>query len=314
MNSTTILEYILKLEKENSESRTKIEQLKNLITQVSDEKVNALNELNDLKNMRQTIPSYTETTARVLKNSVNQGIVDRLHELGEMTADFYKDAAYKRAATIIENLPYEVESGGSVLHLNGIGKSIANKIDEYIDEQDSDYQESVCSDSESIASSDGTSEESDEFISHNEDIYDMLRALAASEKDNFKKKTYNHAAESLFYLPYRVEDPYELASGLKKVKGIGKGIAKKVDEFLKTKNPPNKQLANLFLKLGNLEENPFKCEVYWNASDVLKSIPDKISHGSQVKNLPGFGKSICDKIDEFRVTGTIKRLEELTSK
>ena len=308
MNSTTINEYILKLEKLNEESHAKIDQLKKLITQVNEEKVNALNELNELKNMMQTTPSYTDTTARVLKKSVNQGIVDRLRELGEMTADFYKDAAYKRAATIIENLPYEVESGESVLHLKGIGNSIANKIDEYIDEQDSDYEESV-------ASSDSQeSEESEEFVSYNGDIYDMLRAIAASEKDSFKKKTYDHAAETLFYLPYRVEDPYELASGPKKVKGIGKGIAKKVDEFLKTKNPPNKRLANLFLKLGNLEENPFKCEVYWNASDVLKSIPDKISHGSQVKNLPGFGKSICDKIDEFTATGTIKRLEELTSK
>src|SRR6056300_1105261 len=118
-----------------------------------------------------------------------------------MTADFYKDAAYKRAATIIENLPYEVESGESVLHLKGIGNSIANKIDEYIDEQDSDSEES---------------EESEEFVSYNGDIYDMLRAIAASEKDSFKKKTYDHAAETLFYLPYRVEDPYELASGPKK--------------------------------------------------------------------------------------------------
>ena len=311
MNSTAIIEYIQNLEKLNEESRTKIDQLKKLITQVNEEKVNALNELNELKNMMQTTPSYTDTTARVLEKSVNQGIVDRLRELGEMTADFYKDAAYKRAATIIENLPYEVESGESVLHLKGIGNSIANKIDEYIDEQDSDYEESVAS-SDSQESEE--SEESEEFVSYNGDIYDMLRAIAASEKDSFKKKTYDHAAETLFYLPYRVEDPYELASGPKKVKGIGKGIAKKVDEFLKTKNPPNKRLANLFLKLGNLEENPFKCEVYWNASDVLKSIPDKISHGSQVKNLPGFGKSICDKIDEFTATGTIKRLEELTSK
>jgi DNA polymerase/3'-5' exonuclease PolX len=310
MNSTTINEYILKLEKLNEESRAKIDQLKKLITQVNEEKVNALNELNELKNMMQTTPSYTDTTARILKKSVNQGIVDRLRELGEMTADFYKDAAYKRAATIIENLPYEVESGESVLHLKGIGNSIANKIDEYIDEQDSDYEESVASSD----SQESDYEESEEFVSHNGDIYDMLRAIAASEKDSFKKKTYDHAAETLFYLPYRVEDPYELASGPKKVKGIGKGIAKKVDEFLKTKNPPNKRLANLFLKLGNLEENPFKCEVYWNASDVLKSIPDKISHGSQVKNLPGFGKSICDKIDEFTATGAIKRLEELTSK
>ena len=313
MNSTTILEYIQNLEKLNEESRTKIEQLKKLCTRAEEEKVDALNELNELKNMTRTTPSYTETTARVFKKSVNQCIADRLHELGEMTADFYKDAAYKRAATIIENLPYEVESGDSVIHLNGIGKSIANKIDEYIDEQDSDYQESVCSDSESIASSDGTSEESEEseeFISHNEDIYDMLRALAASEKDNFKKKTYNNAAETLFYLPYRVENPYELTY----LKGIGKGIVKKVDEFLKGSNPPNEKLANLLLKIGNLESNQFKSEAYWNASSVLKSIPDKIMYGSQVKNLPGFGKSICDKIDEFTATGTIKRLAELTSK
>lgn len=310
MNSTTILEYIQNLEKLNEESRTRVEQLKKLCTRAEEEKVDALNELNELKNMTRTTPSYTETTARVFKKSVNQCIADRLHELGEMTADFYKDAAYKRAATIIENLPYEVESGDSVIHLNGIGKSIANKIDEYIDEQDSDYQESVCSDSESIASSDGTSEESEEFISHNEDIYDMLRALAASEKDNFKKKTYNNAAETLFYLPYRVENPYELTY----LKGIGKGIVKKVDEFLKGSNPPNEELANLLLYIGNLESNQFKCEAYWNASSVLKSIPDKIMYGSQVKNLPGFGKSICDKIDEFTATGTIKRLAELTSK
>lgn len=310
MNSTAIIEYIQNLEKLNEESRTKIEQLKKLCTRAEEEKVDALNELNELKNMTRTTPSYTETTARVLKKSVNQCIADRLHELGEMTADFYKDAAYKRAATIIENLPYEVESGDSVIHLSGIGKSIANKIDEYIDEQDSDYQESVCSDSESIASSDGTSEESEEFISHNEDIYDMLRALAASEKDNFKKKTYNNAAETLFYLPYRVENPYELTY----LKGIGKGIVKKVDEFLKGSNPPNEKLANLLLYIGNLESNQFKCEAYWNASSVLKSIPDKIMYGSQVKNLPGFGKSICDKIDEFTATGTIKRLAELTSK
>lgn len=313
MNSTTILEYIQNLEKLNEESRTRVEQLKKLCTRAEEEKVDALNELNELKNMTRTTPSYTETTARVFKKSVNQCIADRLHELGEMTADFYKDAAYKRAATIIENLPYEVESGDSVIHLNGIGKSIANKIDEYIDEQDSDYQESVCSDSESIASSDGTSEESEEseeFISHNEDIYDMLRALAASEKDNFKKKTYNNAAETLFYLPYRVDNPYELTY----LKGIGKGIVKKVDEFLKGSNPPNEELANLLLYIGNLESNQFKCEAYWNASSVLKSIPDKIMYGSQVKNLPGFGKSICDKIDEFTATGTIKRLAELTSK
>ena len=43
MNSTAIIEYIQNLEKLNEESRTKIDQLKKLITQVNEEKVNALN-------------------------------------------------------------------------------------------------------------------------------------------------------------------------------------------------------------------------------------------------------------------------------
>jgi len=303
MNSTSIAEYILKLEKLNEESRSKIEQLKNLLDEANEERVRALEELNK--------KSLFETTSNPVSNeSINTGIARRLRELGDMTADFYKDGAYKRAATIIEHLPYEVESGESVLHINGIGKSIATKIDEYIDEQDSDYEESVASND--YSSDDESEEDSDDeyVISYNTDIYNMLRAVAAAEKDVYKKKAYNNAAEVVFYLPYAIKDASELCAGPNKVAGIGKSIAKKINDFL----GPNKKLADLFLRLGNLEENKFKSEAYWNASDVLKSLPDKIERGAQVKNLPGFGKSICDKIDEFTATGTIKRLDDLKSK
>jgi len=303
MNSTSIAEYILKLEKLNEESRSKIEQLKNLLDEANEERVRALEELNK--------KSLFETTSNPVSNeSINTGIARRLRELGDMTADFYKDGAYKRAATIIEHLPYEVESGESVLHINGIGKSIASKIDEYIDEQDSDYEESVASND--YSSDDESEEDSDDeyVISYNTDIYNMLRAVAAAEKDVYKKKAYNNAAEVVFYLPYAIKDASELCAGPNKVAGIGKSIAKKINDFL----GPNKKLADLFLRLGNLEENKFKSEAYWNASDVLKSLPDKIERGAQVKNLPGFGKSICDKIDEFTATGTIKRLDDLKSK
>lgn len=307
MNSTSIAEYILKLEKLNEESRSKIEQLKNLLDEANEERVRALEELNK--------KSLFETTSNPVSNeSINTGIARRLRELGDMTADFYKDGAYKRAATIIEHLPYEVESGESVLHINGIGKSIATKIDEYIDELDSDYEESVASNdySSDDESDDEPEEDSDDeyVISYNTDIYNMLRGVAASEKDVYKKKAYNNAAEVVFYLPYAIKDASELCAGPNKVAGIGKSIAKKINDFL----GPNKKLADLFLRLGNLEENKFKSEAYWNASDVLKSLPDKIERGAQVKNLPGFGKSICDKIDEFTATGKIKRLDDLKSK
>ena len=92
MNVTSITDYILKLEKLNAESLTKIEQLKKLLTEANEEKVAALNELNSLYH----------TTARVTeKKCVNQGLVDRLLELGEMTSDFYKTAAYNQRVEIV---------------------------------------------------------------------------------------------------------------------------------------------------------------------------------------------------------------------
>ena len=136
MNSRSITDYILKLEKLNEESRTKIEQLKKLYTRAEEDKVNALNELNDLKYKNR---SYTETTARVLHKCVNHGLVDRMLELGNMTSDYHKTMTYQKAAETISQLDYEVESGESLLQYPGIGKGIAAKINEYLDEQDSDY-------------------------------------------------------------------------------------------------------------------------------------------------------------------------------
>jgi len=153
MNSTSITDYILKLEKENRDqaetirtltfneidlkkqirdfkkkspdsyevSRTKIEALKKLLAEANEEKVDALNELNELKYMMRVSPSYTDTTARVTKKSLNDGLVKRLLELGNMTSDFHKSLTYQKAADAVANLPHEVESGESLMHIPGIG-------------------------------------------------------------------------------------------------------------------------------------------------------------------------------------------------
>ena len=307
-NSQSIFKYIHELEELQAESRTKIEQLKNLLKEANEETVQA-----QLSNSL-----YDTTSNPVTLDCVNHGIAERLRELGDMTSDFYKDASYKRAATIIEHLPKQVQSGESVVDLNGIGSLIAAKIDEYLDELDSDYEESVASEDtmESEESEEEESEEEEseseesEFISYNTEIYDMLRDLGRQEQTQYKKNTYDRAAESIFYLPYAVKNPYELSSGPNKVKGIGKGIAKKIDEFLNS----NDELVNIFLKMGNLEDNLFKCKAYWRVSDILRTLPDKITCGNQVKNMDGFGKSTCAMIDEFGHTGSVKRLEELRSK
>jgi len=360
MNSTSITDYILKLEKENRDqaetirtltfneidlkkqirdfkkkspdsydvSRTKIEALKKLFREASEEKVNALNELNELKYMMRVSPSYTDTTARVTKKSLNDGLVKRLLELGNMTSDFHKSLTYQKAADAVANLPHEVESGESLMHIPGIGKGIAAKVDEYLDEQDSDYEESECSDSESIASSDDESrcayasvypddegsfvsetDDEDYFISHNSGLSEMIHECADRAEDNFKRNAYIKAADTIYDLPYRITSGKEAM----KLPGIGKSIAKKIDDHLNLNKTPsmNEKLAMCFLKLGNLEEPIYKSEAYWNAGEKLRDLDYDVTNSDDVRHIKGFGPSICDKIDEYIKTGKMARLEEL---
>ena len=331
MNSRSITDYILKLEKENSElrkvravlgdidsieeSRTKIEQLKKLLTEANEEKVDALNRLNDLEYVMRTSPSYTDTTARVTKKSLNDGLVQRLLELGRMTSDFYKSMTYQKAADAVANLPYEVQTGESLMNLPGIGKGIAAKVDEYLDEQDSDYEESECSDSESIASNDEgsfVSETDDEeyFVSHNAGLSEMIYEYADRAEDNFKRNAYTKAGDTIYNLSYKITSGKDAM----KLRGIGKSIAKKIDDYLNTKKASsmNEKLATCFLKLGNLEEPVYKSEAYWNAAEKIRDLTYEVTNGNDVRHLRGFGPSICSKIDEFLATGKIARLEELS--
>ena len=317
MKMSSVTDYILKLEKLNEESRTKIEQLKKMLTKESEDKVDALNELNDMK-----CKSLYHKTAYPFKDekksTINEGLVDFLNEFANEASDFYKEAAYRRAAGIVKNLSYEVESGQSLLNIHGIGQSIASKIDEYIEDEDSDYTES----DESIASNDdGDSFVSDitdhdvdtdeeYFVSYNHDIYDMLCSCADEVSDRFKKEAYFRAADAVYHLPFRIKNAKDLADGPKKVIGIGPSIARKIDQFLK--KDINTDLVKVLTKLGNLEPAMYKSEAYWNAAEKIRDLDYTVTSGNDVKHLRGFGTSICNKIDEFLDTGTISRLEELS--
>ena len=275
MNSRSITDYILKLEKENRElqslcdeqgetirtltfneidlkkqirdfkkiravlgdidshevSRFKIEELKKLYQQSEKERVQALQEL--LSYRKKEKSSLYDTTSRTY--NYNQGLVEYLIELGDMTSDFYKTAAYERAAEIIGNLPYEVESGESLLNLKGIGKGIAGKIDIYIDEQDSDYAESDVSDEESVASNDDESfvsetDDEDYFVSHNAGLSEMIYECADKAEDNFKRNAYTKAADTIYNLSYRITNGKDAMN----LPGVGKSIAKKIDDYLFT--------------------------------------------------------------------------------
>ena len=305
MNSRSITDYILKLEKENSdldllfkESRTKIEKLKKLFHETSEEKNDALTELNELKYTNRigkqldaeiqrvgrvlNESSYTDSTARVCgktpycKNTANGGIVERLLELGEMTSDFHKTAAYQGAANSIAELEYTVESGESVRHIRGIGRSISAKIDEYLDEYDSDYETSDCSDTESIASNDLTEDGSESEYEPDEEVTATQETLSSDD---------DAVSEASSYDDYRMTFH------------------------------TNVIIADELANLGALEKcsgsSEWKVKAYTKAARLIDELPYEVLNGTDLMKLGGIGKGIAEKIDEIIQYGTTRRAHDL---
>ena len=327
MNSTTITEYILKLEKLNEESRTKIEQLKELYRKSEEERVVTLEKLNSklldesIQRVGATLnePSLYDTTARTKTYTLNKEIADHLKELGEMTSDFYKAAAYNAAADTIATLDFEVQNGESLLEIKGIGKGISTKVDQFLDE--------YFDDSESVASNEGQIlEESDSddefFVSYNSELADVLDSLAYYEKDEHKSAAYDHAANIIDKLPFKVTSGKELAKGPKKVKGIGKSIANVIDEFLSTGRvqkldrlekgaSTNEEVAEMLYCLADDSyDDKFKQGAYIRAAHEIKNLPFEVTSGEELakgpKKVKGIGKSIANRIDTFLQTGEMK--------
>jgi DNA polymerase/3'-5' exonuclease PolX len=322
------------------EQAGKIKELEQLIKKADEEQISKHLEdeiqrvgavLNEAEN-----PSLFETTARTKTFTLNREIAAHLTELGEMTSDFYKTATYERAANIIATLPYVVQNGESLLKMKGIGKGIAAKVDRFLDE--------YFDDSESIASTEGqileesddeTDEESEEsetefFVSYNPKLVDVFDKLASYEQDSHKRNAYRTAADAINNLTFKVTSGVELSKGPKKVKGIGKSTAKIIDEFLETgkvgklekfekTGSTNEEIAWALEALASLEgedhgsQDPFKIRAYRKAAEIIRELDFEVTSGEEAKKLPGIGKGIAKKIDEFLQTGEIARLEELSS-
>jgi DNA polymerase/3'-5' exonuclease PolX len=322
MNSTTITDYIIKLEKENVESRTKIEYFKELYRKSEEERVATLEKLNS-KLLDESIqrvgtvlnePSLYETTARTKTFQLNEDIAKHLKELGEMTSDFYKAAAYNAAADTIATLDFEVQNGESLLEIKGIGKGISTKVDQFLDE----YFE----DSESVASTEGQIlEESDSddefFISYNSELADVFDELAYHEENEYKSAAYDRAAHIIDRLPFKVTSGKELM----KVDGIGKSIANVIDEFLSTGKvqkldrlekgtSTNEEVAWALDDYADDLEDPFKVRAYMKAAEVIRKLDYEVTSGEELakgpKKVKGIGKSIAAKIDKFLQTGEMK--------
>jgi len=275
-------------------------------------------------------PSLFETTARTKTFEINKEIAEHLRELGKMTSDFHKTGAYETASQIIATLDFEVNNGESLLKIHGIGKGIASKVDQFLDEYFDDEESIASTEGQIIEESESESEESEE--SYNPKLTDIFDKLASYELDSHKRDAYRTAADAIHDLPFKVTNGVELSKGTKKVKGIGKSTAKIIDEFLETgkvvklenfekTGSTNEEIAWVLNTLASLEggesgsKDPFKIRAYKKAAKIIRELDFEVTSGEELAKGPnkveGIGKGIAKKIDEFLQTGEIARLEEL---
>jgi outer membrane murein-binding lipoprotein Lpp len=210
-------------------------------------------------------------------------------------------------------------------------KAVIEDLEEELDEDYDSDEESVVStdDEESVVSTedeesdDEESDDEDDFhISRNAAIVNVLRKLSDLEKDDFKSKAYWKAAEAVDNIPYTIVDGESLAKGETKVAGIGKSIAKKIDEFLETgiisrleelkKKPPttNECIFDALGEVAARESDVHKKAAYKKAAQAIKNLDFEVTSGEELAKGPnkvaGIGKSIGRKIDNFLQFGEMK--------
>jgi Sec-independent protein translocase protein TatA len=247
-------------------------------------------------------------------------------------------------ATYISKLETEnMQLAAKVDKLAKDGLAIRLKLLEYEREFEIDDEESVCSNNLGLSyDSDETDDtyvidESDDEVSsvdstdsdsmeehdecYNPELVRALGALSYHEKDVHKSNAYAKAADAIYELKFKVDDGHELAIGDKKVPGIGKSIARLIDEFLETGKlkkleqlaavdethddyaDTNEEVAYYLETLAQEETDAFKGKAYVKASNAIRELDFEVTHGDELadgpKKVPGIGKGIARKIDQF---------------
>ena len=76
----------------------------------------------------------------------------------------------------------------------------------------------------------------------------------------------------------------------------------------------NEKLAEIFFRLSSLYESTdtHRSKAYARGAQAIVKCKEKIISGEQAQKLPGIGKSIAEKIDEYFETGTLAIFETLS--
>ena len=84
--------------------------------------------------------------------------------------------------------------------------------------------------------------------------------------------------------------------------GIQSGPHVYNDEFISVLG----ELENLMIRKGE----PFRARAYSKAADSIMKYPEDITDPKQIEGLPGIGKTIMTKLNEYVKTGTLKAIEK----
>jgi DNA polymerase/3'-5' exonuclease PolX len=340
MNAASIATYIAKLETENKDLRAKVEsltqdkidlQLKIVEYEYASDSESVAS--NDVSESDSESVASSEVGDDEFFVSYNTKLADVLDSLCYYETDEHKKKAYDDAAYAVYKLPFKVTNGDELARgpnkVPGIGKSIAAKINEFLETGKIKRLQDL---KRTAAAVDETH---DDYFDggHNDELVRHLENMASEESDEFKAAAYEKAANTIDALNFKVTNGEELAKGPKKVKGVGKSIARKIDDFLAPNkkvsfelesNPvsTNEEIAWHLDVLASLEaeehgsQDPHKIRAYRNAAEAIRDLDFEVTNGTEIsqgpKKVKGIGKSIARKIDELIVTGKIQRIRDLS--
>ena len=178
--------------------------------------------------------------------------------------------------------------------------------DEYTQLSDSD------SDSETDSEYETDDDDDDFFVCYNSELVKAFDELADREENKYKKHAFRHAANMIHGWPAKITSGEQISH----VNGIGKGIIQKIDKFLETGNSctfvTNDNIADKLELLAQVQENDHKSEAYEKAADAIRKLTFEVTNGTEIsqgpRKVPGIGKGIANKIDEYIATGEIREL------
>lgn len=217
MNSQSIATYIANLEKENADLRERLRKSEEEKSILEYENMLHYVEVSDNESVASDSEYETETETESESDDYfvcyNLPLTEAFDDLAQEEENVFKKSVYERAANIIYHLDFKLSNGKQIAHLPGIGKGVIRKINEFLET--------------------GEIKRFKTFTT-NENIAEQLDLLACVEKDTHKSEAYKKGAEAIRKLNFEVTNGTEISQGPRKVPGIGKGIANKIDEYIVT--------------------------------------------------------------------------------